>query len=101
MPGVETPDTQMSQSQYRGLKTPGIFYAQGAMTNNSGFLVIFSGLPGTGKSTIARELARVLGGIHLRIDSIEQALRDSGRLKDELWDAGYRVAYAVAANNLN
>jgi hypothetical protein len=34
--------------------------------------------------------------MHLRIDSIEQAPRDAGTMDD----AGYRVAYAVAADNL-
>lgn len=37
-------------------------------------LIIFGGLPGTGKTTIARELARQTGAMHLRIDSIEQAI---------------------------
>ena len=36
-------------------------------------LIVFGGLPGTGKTTVARELARQLGAVHLRIDSIEQA----------------------------
>ena len=38
-------------------------------------LIIFSGLPGSGKSTIARALARRLGAVYLRIDTIEQAIR--------------------------
>jgi predicted kinase len=41
-------------------------------------LIIFGGLPGTGKTTIARELARQLGAVHVRIDSIEEAILDSG-----------------------
>ena len=41
-------------------------------------LVIFGGLPATGKTAIARELARQIGGVHLRIDSIEQAIRAFG-----------------------
>jgi predicted kinase len=44
-------------------------------------LIIFGGLPATGKTTIARELARQLGAVHVRIDSIEQAIWDSGVLK--------------------
>ena len=42
-------------------------------------LIIVGGLPGIGKTTIARELASQLGAIYVRIDSIEQAIRDSGR----------------------
>jgi predicted kinase len=63
-------------------------------------LVIIGGLPGVGKTTIARELARELGAVHLRIDSIEQAIRDSGTVSQALNDTGYRVAYAVAEDNL-
>src|SRR5437899_133164 len=58
-------------------------------------LIIFGGLPGTGKSTVARELARELGAVYLRIDSIERAIRIS-----PMNDAGYCVAYAVAEDNL-
>ena len=60
-------------------------------------LVILSGLPGVGKTTIARELAAALTAVHVRIDSIEQALRDAGTT---VYDHGYRVAYAIAADNL-
>jgi predicted kinase len=62
-------------------------------------LIIFGGLPGVGKTTIARELARQLGAVYLRIDSVEQAIRDSPAVT-RLDDAGYRVAYAVAEDNL-
>ena len=62
-------------------------------------LIILSGLPGVGKTTIAREVARRLGAVHLRIDSIEQAIRESG-IATSVDDAGYRVAYAVAEEHL-
>jgi predicted kinase len=38
-----------------------------------------------------------LTAVHIRIDSIEQALRDAGVT---VLDHGYRAAYAVAADNL-
>ena len=60
-------------------------------------LIVLSGLPGVGKTTIARHLAGSIGGVLLRIDSIEQALRLSGVV---VTDEGYRVAYAVAEDNL-
>jgi predicted kinase len=63
-------------------------------------LVILSGLPGVGKTAIARELAFQTGAVHLRIDSIEQAIRTFGDAGAHLDEAGYRVAYAVAADNL-
>jgi predicted kinase len=63
-------------------------------------LIIFSGLPGTGKSAIARVLAQQIDAIWLRIDSIEQAIRASGVVPGSLDDAGYRAAYAIAEDNL-
>jgi len=63
-------------------------------------LIIFGGLPGVGKTTIARELARQLGAVYLRIDSIEQAIGDCGKMNGPLDESGYCVAYAVAKDNL-
>jgi predicted kinase len=63
-------------------------------------LLILSGLPGTGKTTIAHQLALRLHAVHVRIDSIEQAIRNSGIVKSSIDDAGYRVGYAVAEDNL-
>jgi predicted kinase len=60
-------------------------------------LVVLSGLPGVGKTTIARELTRATGAVYVRIDSIEQALRIAGL---QVEGEGYSVAYAVAGDNL-
>jgi len=63
-------------------------------------LIIFGGLPGSGKTTIARALAKRLGAVHLRIDTIEQTVLDSGMLRSEVGPAGYMVGYALAEDNL-
>lgn len=61
-------------------------------------LLIFDGLPATGKSTISQGVARELQAVYVRVDSIEQALGDTGFNK--VSDEGYVVAYRIAADNL-
>ena len=60
-------------------------------------LIVLGGLPGSGKTTIARELARRLGAVHVRVDTVEQALRSLGK---EVGPDGYVVAYGIAEDNL-
>lgn len=61
-------------------------------------LYIFSGLPGSGKSTLAQFLARELHCAYVRIDTVEQCLRDLCAVKVQA--EGYQLAYRVAADNL-
>jgi predicted kinase len=63
-------------------------------------LIVLAGLPGTGKSTVARRLAERLSAQWLRVDAIEQALRDALGLGEDVGEAGYVAAYAVARSNL-
>ncbi|WP_235940399.1 AAA family ATPase [Bradyrhizobium hipponense] len=65
--------------------------------NRPSALIVFGGLPGTGKTTISRELTVRLAATYLRIDAIEQALREAGLTVDA---AGYGVANALVAENL-
>jgi len=63
-------------------------------------LMLFSGLPGVGKSTLAKMLAAELRSTYLRIDTIEQAIERSDCAPVEICDAGYLTAYALAEDNL-
>ncbi|MBK3446357.1 AAA family ATPase [Pseudomonas lactis] len=63
-------------------------------------LIVFSGLPGTGKTTIASDLAGRTGAVYLRIDTIEQAIRNSGALAQDVGRSGYMVANELALSNL-
>jgi predicted kinase len=60
-------------------------------------LIILSGLPAVGKTTIAQELAGAAVAVHVRVDTIEQAMRQAGW---EVRGEDYSVAQAVAGDNL-
>ena len=61
-------------------------------------LYIFAGLPASGKSTLAQMVAGRLGAVYLRIDTVEQGLRDLCSIEVE--GEGYRLAYRIARDNL-
>ncbi|MEU1193506.1 AAA family ATPase [Streptomyces sp. NPDC005859] len=63
-------------------------------------LVVLGGLPASGKTTLARLLAARTGAVHLRVDTIEQALVRSGLTRHPVGPAGYVVGYALAEEHL-
>jgi predicted kinase len=65
-------------------------------------LIVISGLPGTGKSEVAAELAARLKALHLSIDPIEDALLGAGlRSSWETGVAAYEATRVVAEQNLS
>jgi len=63
-------------------------------------LIVFGGLPGTGKTTLAKAVATRYAAVYLRIDTIEMAIRATGMLLEDIGPAGYVIAYRVAEENL-
>lgn len=61
-------------------------------------LYVFGGLPGAGKTTLAKRLSLARGAVLVRVDTIEQALREEGISIHA--GEGYRVGYEIAADNL-
>lgn len=66
-------------------------------------LIIFGGLPGTGKTTISKEVAKRLKAVYLRVDTIEQTLKNLEGYPDSLIIGceGYVISYAIAKENLS
>ena len=60
-------------------------------------LVVLSGRPGTGKTTIAREVSQLLRACYLRVDAAETALARSGA---DVGVEGYAVVHELAVSNL-
>ncbi|MBP7901852.1 MAG: AAA family ATPase [Spirochaetes bacterium] len=61
-------------------------------------LYIFSGLSGAGKTVLAKALAERTESVYLRIDTIEQAIRDLCAFGVQ--GEGYRLSYRIAEDNL-
>lgn len=63
-------------------------------------LIVLSGLPGTGKTTIGKALAAKRSATYVRVDEIEHALKQHSGFDQEIGPAGYAVAFAIASSNL-
>jgi predicted kinase len=63
-------------------------------------LIVFAGLPGTGKTTLSRPVAAELGATLLRVDIIEAAVVRSGIAQHPVNEVGYLVMRDIAAANL-
>ena len=64
-------------------------------------LIVISGLPGTGKSSVAAALATRLGAVHLSVDHVEDALLGAGLPRSrETGVAAYEAVRAAAEQNL-
>jgi len=67
-------------------------------TTDTPTLYIFSGLPGSGKTSLSQMLAQRVNAVYLRIDTIEHALVELCAI--DVQGEGYGLAYRVAADNL-
>ena len=63
-------------------------------------LIVLSGMPGSGKTTIGKALAAKRSAAYVRVDEIEHALRQHSGVEHDIGAAGYVVAFAVASSNL-
>lgn len=62
-------------------------------------LFIFSGLPASGKSTLAQELAKKINATFIRVDTVEQGLADFFKYKVQ-GSEGYELSHRLASDNL-
>ena len=63
-------------------------------------LIVLSGLPGVGKTTIAKALLAQIQAVYVRVDAIEHALRQCMGDDADIGAAGYMVGVAITASNL-
>lgn len=71
--------------------------ASAAAMRPTPWLLVLSGRPGTGKTTLGRSLVEASGACYLRVDVVETAL---GRTHQQVGVDGYVVVHELAASNL-
>lgn len=64
-------------------------------------LITFGGLPGTGKTTLAKQLSRRISATYLRIDTLEQGLCAIPDFPKKYPELGYSLAYSLSKENLS
>lgn len=64
-------------------------------------LIVFGGLPGTGKTTLSRQAARAIRAVYVRVDTIEQAILRATPGLANVGGAGYQAASDLARDNLS
>lgn len=63
-------------------------------------IIVFGGLPGTGKTTISKQIAKYISAVYLRIDSIEQSLKNIQNIIElPVGSEGYLIANSIALDN--
>ncbi len=68
----------------------------------TGHLIVISGLPGVGKTSVAEVVAALMGAVHLSIDVVEESMLACGL--PATWQVGvaaYEATRATAELNLN
>ena len=69
-------------------------------TSQPPVLVVFAGLPGTGKTTLSRLIAADLRAAIIRVDAVEAAVVRYGLAEHPVGPIGYAVAHEIAAATL-
>lgn len=77
---------------------PSALVASDAGTGRLPVLLVLGGPPGVGKTTLAQNWARPRRAVHVRVDTIEQALKRAGAT--QIGPEGYAAAYALAVDQL-